>query len=193
MATPNLFLFNCHDLPRRAGEMREYQLTIDEHEPIGIPLLAIPSDSPIFLELRIESVEQGVLATGSAAGEAVGECTRCLDPVVFDVEESFQELFHYQIDYRQKKSSNSSKGKAPILDVGEEDELLEMEDDFINLEGPIRDALILNLPVNPLCDEACEGLCPTCGVKWAELPNGHAHSSSDIRWAGLADWKGPNS
>ena len=185
MAIKNSFLFNCHDLPRRAGEMREYELTIDDHEPIGVPLLAIPSDAPIYLDLRIESVDQGVLATGTASGEAVGECTRCLDPVVFDVEESFQELFHYQVDYRQKS-------KGPVIEVGDEDELLEMEGDLINLEGPIRDALILNLPVNPLCEEACEGLCPTCGLKWAQLPLDHAHAASDIRWAGLADWKGPN-
>ena len=68
-----------------------------------------------------------------------------------------------------------------------------MEGDFINLDGPIRDALVLNLPVNPLCSEDCEGLCPTCGVKWAELPDDHAHAAADIRWAGLGDWKGPNS
>src|ERR1035437_1585294 len=169
MTTSNSFLFNCHDLPRRAGEMREYQLTIEDHEPIGVPLLAIPSDSPIFLDLRIESVEQGVLATGTAAGEAIGECTRCLDPVTFDVEESFQELFHYQVDYRQK-------AKTPVIEVGDEEELLEMEGDLINLDGPIRDALILNLPINPLCEEACEGLCPTCGVMWAQLPDAHAHA-----------------
>ncbi|HEY4899075.1 MAG TPA: YceD family protein [Candidatus Nanopelagicaceae bacterium] len=191
MATSNSFLFNCHDLPRRAGEMREYQLTIDDHEPIGVPLLAIPSDSPIFLDLRIESVEQGVLATGTASGEALGECIRCLDPVTFDVEESFQELFHYQVDYRQKTPS-SGKGKTPVIEVGDEDELLEMAGDLIDLEGPIRDALILNLPINPLCEEACEGLCPTCGVKWAELPEDHVHAATNIKWAGLADWKGPN-
>lgn len=186
MTTKNPFLFSCSDLPRRAGEMREYELTFDDHEPIGVPLLMVPSDGPIYLDLRIEAVEQGVLATGSVSGEAIGECTRCLDPVSFDIDESFQELFHYEVDYRQKS-------KAKEIDVADEDELLEMEGDYINLDGPIRDALVLNLPVNPLCSEDCEGLCPTCGVKWAELPDDHAHATADIRWAGLGDWKGPNS
>jgi uncharacterized protein len=185
MTVKNPFLFNCTDLPRRPGEMREYEITIDEHEPIGVPLLAIPSDGSIYLDLRIESVSQGVLATGTVGGEALGECTRCLDPVVFDIEESFQELYHYEIDYRQKP-------KAKEIDVEDEDELLEMQGDLINVEAPIRDALILNLPLNPLCSEDCPGLCSVCGVKWRELPPDHAHSTADIRWAGLADWKGPN-
>jgi len=182
----NPFLFSCHDLPRRPGEMREYELTYNEHEPIGVPLLAVPGDGAIYLDLRVESVAQGVLATGTVSAEAIGECTRCLDPVTFDIEESFQELFHYEVDYRQKPKSDG-------VDDLDEDELLEMEGDLINLDGPIRDALILNLPVNPLCSEECQGLCATCGVKWSELPDDHAHEAADIRWAGLTDWKGPNS
>lgn len=181
----NPFLFSCHDLPRRAGEMRAYELEFDEHESIGVPLLAVPGDGVIYVDLRLEAVDQGVLATGEVRAEAIGECTRCLDPVTFDIDERFLELFHYEVDPRQKS-------KNEII-VEEEDELLEMDGDFINLDGPIRDALILNLPINPLCSEDCEGLCQSCGVKWALLPDDHAHSTADIRWAGLSDWKGPNS
>lgn len=186
MTTKNPFLVSCHDLPRRAGEMRSFEFTFVDHEPIGVPLLAIPGDGEIFLDLRLEAVEQGVLATGSVSSEAIGECTRCLEPVTFDIDEHFQELFHYQVDYRQKP-------KAKEVEVLDEDEIQEMVGDFINLDAPIRDALILNLPVNPLCSEDCEGLCQICGVKWSELPDEHAHAAADIRWAGLSDWKGPNS
>ncbi len=180
------FLFNAHDLPRRAGEMREYELFFDEHEPIGAPLLLVPSHNSIYLDLRLEAVAQGVLVTGNVSAEAVGECTRCLDPVTFPIDETFQELFYYQVDPRQKPKSKE-------IDVTDEDELLEIVGDLIDLDGAIRDAVILNLPVNPLCSEECEGLCSTCGVKWELLPDDHAHSSADIRWAGLSDWKGANS
>jgi len=184
MTPKSPFLFSCHDLPRRAGEMREHELTFDEHEPIGVPLLSIPSDGPIYLDLRVEAVEQGVLATGAVSGTAIGECTRCLTPVSFEIDENFVELFHYQVDYRHKSKSKE-------IDVQDEDELMEMDGDLIDLDAPIRDALILNLPVNPLCSEDCEGLCQGCGLRWAELPEDHAHEASDIRWAGLTDWKGP--
>ena len=189
MTPLNPFLFSCHDLPRRAGEMREYELAFDDHEPIGVPLLAVPSGGVIFLDLRLEAVHQGVLASGEVSAEAIGECTRCLDPLTFDIDEKFQELFHYQVDPRQKPKVNPAKKE---IDVEDEDELLEMDGDFINLDAPIRDALILNLPVNPLCSQDCEGLCPTCGVKWALLPDEHAHETADLRWSALSDWKGPS-
>ena len=66
-----------------------------------------------------------------------------------------------------------------------------MEGEFIDLEPSVRDAIILNLPLNPLCDPDCPGLCPTCGVKWSELPDDHAHEVTDIRWSGLEGWKSP--
>ena len=47
------------------------------------------------------------------------------------------------------------------------------------------DAIVLDLPVNPLCSDDCPGLCPECGGKWAELPADHAHEVIDARWAGL--------
>ena len=61
-----------------------------------------------------------------------------------------------------------------------------MEGDVMNLESPIRDAIVLALPSNPLCDDDCAGLCPECGSKWVELPENHAHEVLDARWASLA-------
>ena len=68
-----------------------------------------------------------------------------------------------------------------------------MDGELIDLDGPIRDAVILNLPINPLCSPDCPGLCPDCGMKWIELPEDHEHAPADIRWAGLENWSGGNS
>ncbi|MEY4444579.1 MAG: hypothetical protein RL301_658, partial [Actinomycetota bacterium] len=97
-----------------------------------------------------------------------GECIRCLDPINLTLDKSFQELYVYK--------SNP--------DIEDEDEIL-MEGDLIDLERPIRDAIVLSLPINPLCDEDCDGLCSGCGVKWSELPEDHAHEVIDARWKGL--------
>ena len=175
------FLFNCTDLPRRAGEMREYELNIDSHEELGIPLFGVPANERIEIDLRIESVAEGVLASATVRALAVGECTRCLDRIELEVEESFHELYIYEADPRSKRSG---KGEKEVI-VEDEDEIHFMQGDSIDLEGPVRDALILNLPVNPLCDEECLGLCPGCGVKWENLPEDHGHDQVDIRWAGL--------
>jgi uncharacterized protein len=45
------------------------------------------------------------------------------------------------------------------------------------------------MPLNPLCDLECEGLCSECGEKWANLPADHAHDVVDPRWQGLSGWK----
>ena len=186
--TFNPFLFNAHDLPRRAGEMREYFLEIDDHEPMGFDVISIPDYEPIDLELRLEAVADGILVTGTVSAEAIGECTRCLDPVEISIDEKFQELFLYEVDYRQKKKS--TRKEEDLLD--EEADLVKyMEGEMVDLEPSVRDAIILNLPINPLCELGCLGLCPECGIKWSLLPTAHAHASTDIRWAGLEGWKSP--
>ena len=58
-------------------------------------------------------------------------------------------------------------------------------DDWIDLEPLVRDALVLALPLVPLCSEDCRGLCSGCGMKWAELEPGHGHETIDPRWAAL--------
>lgn len=187
----NPFLFNTHDLPRRPGEMREYELTIDSHEELGFEMLSIAQDEPIDIDLRIESVAEGILASATIRTQASGECGRCLDAVFYDVEESFQELYEYVEDPRQARKKNKPGKKRPQKSGDEdldEDLVRQMDGELIDLGGPIRDAIILNLPINPLCSPDCPGLCPDCGLKWIELPEDHAHAPADIRWAGLENW-----
>ncbi len=191
------FIYNTHDLPRRPGEMREVRLVIDLHEPLGFDVMAIAQDEPIDIEMKLESVAEGVLVTANVISEAVGECGRCLDEVVFDIDENFVELFEYAEDPRQarkkdKKKSQRAKDAEEAEKLDDEDELRQMDGDEIDLEGPIRDAIILNLPINPLCSPDCLGLCPDCGEKWENLPEDHAHEVIDARWAGLAGLKLPD-
>jgi uncharacterized protein len=160
--TESPFKVNFHELPRRAGEFRQYHLQFSAPQAIGIALLEIPKSEPIDISFKAESVDGGVLLTGTVISHAKGECGRCLDPIDFDVNQKFQELFLY-----------SSK-------------VSQVEDDE---EVPIRDAVILSMPINPLCQSDCLGLCSVCGLKWRELEKDHAHKASDPRWSGLADWK----
>lgn len=168
------FNLNTHELPRRAGEMKEYHLAINLENPIGIDVIAVPAGI-LNLDLRLESVAEGILATGDFEVVAKGECMRCLDPIELILDRNFQELFAYK----------------PDPELEEEDQLL-MDGDVMNLEAPIRDAIVLALPINPLCDEDCEGLCPECGEKWRELPESHVHEQIDARWGALKGLLEPN-
>jgi uncharacterized protein len=176
---PEVYKLNTYELPRRAGEMKEYELDIEVPEKVGVELIAVPVGGVIEVDARLESVAEGILLSAEIFAVAKGECGRCLDPVEIIIEKKLQELYLYEKKIERKK-------RAAIVDDFEiEDELL-MDGDIMDLEGPIRDAIVLSLPSNPLCSDDCQGLCHECGGKWADLPQDHAHEVIDARWAGLA-------
>ena len=181
---PQLFRFNTHDLPRRAGEMREYSLDIPAPERIGIDVIAVLPGEEIHLDMRLESVTQGVLVSAQLSTIADGECMRCLEPVAFDIERRIQELYRYAPEKAHTKAQRK-QARAEEDDLDLEEELM-MDGEIIDLEAPIRDAIVLSLPINPLCDQDCPGLCPECGVRWTNLPADHLHEVIDTRWSGLA-------
>ena len=183
-----VFQFNTHELPRRAGEMKEYQLDLEILEPVGVPLVAVPAGDVIEVDMRLESVAEGILLSADLYAIAKGECIRCLDPVEITVERKIQELYRYEAsnDKGGKRKKHSSRtDTSDEIDLDAVDELW-LDGNEMNLEVPIRDAIVLDLPVNPLCSQACLGLCPDCGEKWEKLPEDHAHEVIDARWAGLA-------
>ena len=176
---PEVYKLNTYELPRRAGEMKEYELDIEIPEKVGVELIAVPAGDVIEVDARLESVTEGVLLSAQIFATAKGECGRCLDPVEIIIEKRIQELYLYEKKLERKKYL------APEDELDIEDELV-MEGDVMDLESPIRDLIVLSLPSTPLCSDDCEGLCPECGAKWSELPAAHAHEQIDARWAGLA-------
>ncbi|MBM3742767.1 MAG: DUF177 domain-containing protein [Actinobacteria bacterium] len=168
--TTSPYKLNLHELPRRAGDFKDFRLDFAAPESIGNPMIEIPVKFPILITLKAESVSDGILVTGIITGKAVGECGRCLDPMTIEINQNFQELFFYE-------------------NRADEDEEFTMEGDIADLEIPIRDAVILALPINPICSKNCRGLCSGCGEKWENLPGGHEHELIDPRWRGLSEWK----
>nr|WP_245599391.1 DUF177 domain-containing protein [Nakamurella lactea] len=156
-------------------------MTIDlpVDDPIGNEVLAVPAGHEVELDIRLESVTEGVLVSGTAYAEATGECARCLTPVSEPVESNLRELFAYP-------------GSATD-ETTETDELPRVVDDLIDLLPLVRDELTLALPLVPLCSPDCAGLCPECGERFAELEPGHSHEILDPRWAALAEKFGSTS
>jgi uncharacterized protein len=94
-----------------------------------------------------------------------------------------QELFTYPDSGRRGPGSRPALTSTPSED--DDDELPTLVDDLIDLEPVLRDALVLELPMSPLCSEDCRGLCAGCGEKLADLPENHSHDAVDPRWAAL--------
>lgn len=183
MSAQPTFLLNTHDLPRRAGELKEYQLDIPAPIRIGVPLIGVPEGDLIEVDARLESVTEGVLLSAEIYTVAHGECIRCLDPVELVIDKKIQELYRYE---PTNEKGRKVKGDSEDVDL-DGDEELQMVGETLDMEIPIIDAIILSLPVNPLCSQDCLGLCPECGEKWESLPDDHAHEVIDARWATLGE------
>ena len=165
-------VLDTRELGRRPGSQREVSRTVPAPADLGIEVLGVAEGSPVELDLRLEAVMEGVLVTGTARAALEGECARCLEPISDEIEVRFQELFVYD-----------DQG----VDPDEELEVSTLQDDLVDLEPLLRDAVVLALPFQPLCEDDCPGLCPDCGARLADDPD-HAHEAAvDPRWAALAD------
>lgn len=164
-------------LQQRAGSMVTVDRTVPAPGSMGVALASVPEGSPVELELKLESVMDGVLVSGTADVHVVAECSRCLDPLDWEEAVDISELFVY--------SATDGRGTEVESLDDEEDPLPRIWEDCIDLEPTLRDAVVLGLPLSPLCLEECAGLCSICGARLDSAP-GHVHEQSDPRWAALA-------
>lgn len=156
---------------RRPGTMKTVDTVLTSELPMGIEVIAVPANTPVDLDLRLESVVEGILVSGKAFAEAKGECARCLGEVVQEVSATVRELYAFP--------------DSTTAQTVEDDEVLILEDDLIDLESLVRDELTLQLPLAPLCRPDCPGLCSICGERLADLEPDHNHEIVDARWAAL--------
>jgi uncharacterized protein len=164
------FVIDTRTLGRRPGSMRKDSYTVPAPADLGVEMVGVPEGTDIELDLRLEAVMEGVLVSGTARSPLSGECARCLEPLTSSIEVEFQELYVY---------SDTRSGESA------EDDERRLEGDFINLEPVVRDAMVLALPLSPLCQDDCPGLCTDCGVRLADAEPDHHHDAADPRWAAL--------
>ena len=176
-------VLDTRELGRRPGALKRFSRTVPAPKDMGIEVIGVPEGAPMQLDLRLESVMEGVLVTGTVRAPLTGECVRCLEPLEQESEADFQEMFSYP-------DADDRSRFADAGDDAEDEETFHLEGDLLDLEPVLRDAVVLSLPLQPVCQEDCPGLCPRCGARLADDP-GHDHNEAvDIRWAaleGLAD------
>lgn len=166
--TRSPLVIEIHELRRRAGELKSIRREVPAPADLGIELIKVAEGSPITLELKLESVVEGVLVTGTASATLTGECARCLTDLGWDEVFELAELYYY-----------------PGKDA--EEDANWVENDAIDLDPALRDAVVLDLPFTPLCRDDCAGLCPVCGANLNDDPS-HSHDEPiDARWEKLAD------
>jgi uncharacterized protein len=162
------FVFDLRVLGRGAGQYRDEQRTAAAPDGLGSGLVLVPVGADVALDLRFEAVVEGVLVTGSAVAPLGGECSRCLDPLTSSIEVGFQELYRYLPNPGEDENDSEERFLAGEL---------------VDLEPAFRDAVVLALPLSPLCRDDCPGLCADCGAKLADVGPDHGHGDKvDPRW-----------
>jgi uncharacterized protein len=152
------------------GTARTDRRTSPAPADLGVEMIRVPTGAELELEVQLEGVTEGVLVTATVTAPLAGECARCLEPFTSAMTVRFQELFEL--------AEGVTGPDGYVLDAG-----------FLDLEPALRDALVLELPLSPLCTEDCLGLCSECGVRLADAPPGHGHTERGPLWAALQDLK----
>ncbi len=159
---------NVADLVHRPGARRHEQVS-GVVGPMQVVGTTVPADRQVMVDAVLEWVSEGVLATGEVLTDWEGECRRCLRLVHGQARAEFRELFEPR---------------------PQEGETYPLKHDHIDLEPLAREALLVELPLVPLCSPDCRGLCPTCGAELNAGPCECAPAQRDPRWQVLDALKG---
>jgi uncharacterized protein len=126
------------ELRRRLGTRKPYhaQAVLDG---LAISTSEVPAGGEIDVDVLLESIPNGLVVEGTITAPWRGDCRRCLEPVEGLVETQVKEIFE----------RNPTEG-----------ETYQMRDDEVDLEPMVRDAVLLALPLAPLCGPDCPGPAP---------------------------------
>jgi len=131
---------------------------------LAVSASRVPEGAPVHVEVELQAVNDGIVAVGVVTAPWEGECRRCLKPARGEVRSEVQEVFE----------------RHPV-----EGETRPLEGIDVDLTETARDAVLLELPLAPLCREDCAGLCPTCGADRNESGCDCVVETKDPRWAAL--------
>lgn len=162
----NALRVNSLELLRRPGTERDVDLTTE----IGVLGIADPRfgrDTPVRIELHLESLTDGIVVKGTITTRWDGVCRRCAvessDVLVSRVDELYQQV----------------PSVPDAFELG----------DMLDLAPMVRELLLLDAPASPLCGPDCKGLCPNCGIDLNLASCDCVDELLDPRWAALSDWQ----
>lgn len=164
MPTTSAFRIPVANLLRRPGASRSVQVEGVLADVRG-PGAEVPADRAIAVDLTLERVSEGIVVRGTVTATWDAACSRCLVPVGGELSVAVGELYERQ----------PLEGETYLL----------AEDDVIDLEPLIRDALLLELPAVPLCRPDCQGLCANCGIDHNLASCDCDTTATDPRWEAL--------
>ena len=135
-----------------------------EFAPRGPAESDVDADAAVHVDLRVESYAGGLRARGTVRAPWHGVCRRCSTVVAGELVIAVAERF--------------------VRDPTPDDDAYAFDGEVVDLAPLVHDAVLLELPIAPLCAEDCAGLCPTCGVDRNEQ-SCECREERDPRWSTL--------
>ncbi|MBV9661439.1 MAG: DUF177 domain-containing protein [Acidimicrobiales bacterium] len=174
--TTNPWLVPVTTLRRSLGNRRE------EHRygrvgELRVGDTIVGSGAEVEADAILDSVDGGVEVTATVAAPWASECRRCLKPVTGVLRAQVREMYR-------------PRGFGEQTD--DDDETYPLGGEQLDLGPLVRDAILLELPIAPLCRPDCRGLCPTCGADLNEGPCGCPPPAGDPRWQVLDRLRDPS-
>jgi uncharacterized protein len=117
------------------------------------------SDTPVTYELQARAVAGAILVTGSVKGSVNARCGRCLEDITLEISSGEIELYYAKAD---------------------------ISDEELDITADLRDELLIELPMNPVCSEECQGLCPVCGTN-RNQSSCSCTARGNLAWSALDD------
>ncbi len=111
--------------------------------------------SPVTAVLRLDKVGEDVIAKGALSSKAELQCARCLKQFPLRISSQVNVVYH---PVRDIAKAEQHQLKGAELDT------VFYSNDLIETDDLLREQLILNLPMKPLCSQDCRGFCPQCGT-----------------------------
>lgn len=133
-------------LKEAAGYTREWE----------VDLTAATLEEDVTVEwlrgtLQFTRTSQGIWVNGGLTGASGAECARCLTSFSQPLELTLEELFYF-----------------PPSNAPTRSDYVVTEDNTLDLVGPVREQIVLNMPMRPLCIQDCKGFCAECGANLNE-------------------------
>ena len=135
--------------------------------------------TPVTARLELSRSQKNIFIEGELEGKLKPLCSRCL--------KSFN--YNLEVDFQCSLTPLSQRFEKEEIELsGEDMEFSFYQEGEIDLEQVLSEQLVLAVPLNPICQEGCKGLCPQCGT---DLNEGECSCQREILsgFAGLKNFK----
>lgn len=151
---------------RKAAGVTRHELRRGVIDDLAIVGVSVPAGQPVTTDVTLSSYPGGITVIGTVFAPWEGECRRCGGPAVGTVTAEFRERY------------------VPGGATDQDEDAYPLSGDELDLVPLTRDAVLVNLPLAPLCSPDCLGLCPQCGTN-RNLATCTCAPAADPRWAAL--------